>query len=143
MIEIRELTEQFVAQVTRHVEERTRDRLASALGDVPPDQGRRSGIRGKHKRTSFLATPATLKANDIAGRWHRLLDGVPIEKGSRILLTKSGRPRRKPPVQFCPAPNCKNPAAPVYRMLCAKHKDLPKAKVRKYREARKARKARG
>ena len=117
MIEIRELTEQFVAQVTRHVEERTRDRWVDELCRLDPDEGRRPGIRGKHERSSFLAAP----------------------KG----MTKSGRPRRKPPIRFCPAPRCKNRAAPVYGMLCSTHKDLPKAKVRKYREARKAKKAWG
>jgi len=49
-------------------------------------------------------------------------------------------PRKKPPKQFCPVPGCKNPAAPVFGMVCAKHKDVPKAKIKKFREARKAKK---
>jgi hypothetical protein len=53
-------------------------------------------------------------------------------------LTMTGRPRKKPPVQFCPVPGCKNPAAPVFGMVCAKHKDVPKTKIKKYREARRA-----
>jgi hypothetical protein len=48
--------------------------------------------------------------------------------------------RKKPPKQFCPVPGCKNPAAPVFGMVCAKHKDVAKAKIKKYREARKAKK---
>ena len=48
--------------------------------------------------------------------------------------------RKKPPKQFCPVPGCKNPAAPVFGMVCAKHKDVAKTKIRKYREARKAKK---
>jgi hypothetical protein len=48
--------------------------------------------------------------------------------------------RRKGPVQLCPVPGCKNPAAPVFGMVCAEHKSLPKAKIKKYREARKAKK---
>ena len=32
-------------------------------------------------------------------------------------------------------------AAPVYGMVCAQHKDVPKAKIKKYREARRAKKA--
>jgi hypothetical protein len=48
--------------------------------------------------------------------------------------------RKKPPLQLCPVPGCKNPAAPVFGMVCAKHKDLPKAVIKKYREARKAKK---
>jgi hypothetical protein len=48
--------------------------------------------------------------------------------------------RKKPPRQLCPVPGCTNPAAPVFGMVCAKHKDLPKAKIQKYREARRAKK---
>jgi len=55
-------------------------------------------------------------------------------------LTLSGKPRKKPPRQHCPVPGCKNPAAPVFGMVCAKHKDVPKAKIKKYREARRAKK---
>ena len=52
-----------------------------------------------------------------------------------------GRPaRKKPPTQFCPVPGCKNPAAPVFGMVCSKHKDVAKTKIKQYREARKARK---
>jgi hypothetical protein len=53
------------------------------------------------------------------------------------------RPRRKAPIQLCPVPGCKNPAAPIFGMVCAKHKDVPKAKIKKYREARKAKKLKG
>jgi hypothetical protein len=48
--------------------------------------------------------------------------------------------RKKPPKQFCPVPGCKNPAAPVFGMVCAKHKDVAKTKIKKYREARRAKK---
>jgi hypothetical protein len=51
------------------------------------------------------------------------------------------KPRRKGPKQLCPVPGCKNAAAPVFGMVCAKHKDVPKAKIKKYREARRAKKA--
>jgi len=50
------------------------------------------------------------------------------------------RPRRKGPKQLCPVPGCKNPAAPVFGMVCAKHKDIPKTQIKKYREARRAKK---
>jgi hypothetical protein len=56
----------------------------------------------------------------------------PSEGGSKA--------RKKPPKQFCPVPGCKNPAAPVFGMVCAKHKDVAKTKIKKYREARKAKK---
>ena len=50
------------------------------------------------------------------------------------------RKRRKGPIQLCPVPGCANRAAPVFGMVCAKHKDLPKAAIKKYREARRAKK---
>jgi hypothetical protein len=37
-------------------------------------------------------------------------------------------------------PYCRDVAAPVFGMVCAKHKDLPKAKIKAYREARRAKK---
>jgi hypothetical protein len=55
-------------------------------------------------------------------------------------LATGAKPRRKGPLQLCPVPGCKKPAAPVFGMVCAKHKDLPKAKIKKFREARKAKK---
>ena len=53
----------------------------------------------------------------------------------------SRKPRKKAPPQLCPVPGCKNRAAPIFGMVCSKHKDVPKAKVRAYREARRAKKA--
>ena len=49
-----------------------------------------------------------------------------------------GRPRKKPPIQYCPVPGCKNRAAPVFGMVCGDHKGLPKAQIKKYRQARRA-----
>jgi hypothetical protein len=51
------------------------------------------------------------------------------------------KPRKKAPKQLCPVPGCKNAAAPVFGMVCAKHKDTPKRLVKKYREERKAKQA--
>lgn len=45
-------------------------------------------------------------------------------------------PRKKGPIQLCPVPGCKERAAPSLGMVCAKHKGVPKAKIKKYREAR-------
>jgi hypothetical protein len=53
------------------------------------------------------------------------------------------RQRRKGPIQLCPVPGCTNRAAPVFGMVCAKHKDLPKATIKKYREQRRAKKTAG
>jgi hypothetical protein len=57
-----------------------------------------------------------------------------------ISLTRSGRPRKKGPPQLCPVPGCKNAAAPVFGMVCSKHKDVPKGKIKQFREARRAKK---
>jgi hypothetical protein len=46
------------------------------------------------------------------------------------------RPLPRRPKQLCPVPGCTSPAAPVFGMVCAKHKDIPKAKIKEYREAR-------
>jgi hypothetical protein len=37
-------------------------------------------------------------------------------------------------------PGCKNRAAPIFGMVCSKHKDVSKAKIKEYREARRAKK---
>lgn len=46
--------------------------------------------------------------------------------------------RRKGPIQLCPVPKCSGRAAPVFGMVCAKHKGVSKAQIKKYREARRA-----
>jgi hypothetical protein len=51
------------------------------------------------------------------------------------------KPRKKAPPQLCPVPGCKNRAAPIFGMVCSKHKDVPKAKIKEYREARRAKKS--
>lgn len=63
----------------------------------------------------------------------------PQSVASAIVATQ--KPRRKGPVQLCPVPNCKNRAAPVFGMVCAKHKDISKAVIKRYRAARAAKKA--
>ncbi len=59
------------------------------------------------------------------------------------LIGRPGRPRKKPPIQLCPVPGCRRPAAPVFGMVCAEHKKVSKAKIRQYREARRAAKKSG
>jgi hypothetical protein len=64
--------------------------------------------------------------------------------GATAAVAILGRKKRKKgPKQLCPIPGCKNPAAPVFGMVCAKHKDVPKAQIKKYREARRAKKQKG
>jgi hypothetical protein len=64
------------------------------------------------------------------GRPPKALAAVP----SAASAVKKFRAPRAP--QLCPVPGCKNVAAPAFGMVCSKHKDLPKLKIRKYREAR-------
>jgi hypothetical protein len=64
--------------------------------------------------------------------------GRPPKGAITPLPVAFGAPRKKAPKQLCPVPGCKNAAAPVFGMVCAKHKDLPKAKIKKYREDRRA-----
>jgi len=71
------------------------------------------------------------------------------------LAPRRGRPPRAPasaapavaapvkrrPKQFCPVPGCSGVAAPVFGMVCAKHKDMAKSKIKEYRAQRKAAKS--
>jgi hypothetical protein len=65
--------------------------------------------------------------------------GRPPGSGGKGAVVR--RKRRKGPIQLCPVPGCQNRAAPVFGMVCSKHKDLPKATIKKYREQRRAKKA--
>jgi hypothetical protein len=53
---------------------------------------------------------------------------------------KHVKARRKSPVQLCPAPGCTSPAAPVFGMVCAKHRLAGKRKIKAWRKPRRARK---
>lgn len=89
------------------------------------------------KLTGFIETQVIDRArNSVAAALEaagRNRNGRPSKK---LAFGPSGR--RKPPIQYCPVPGCKNRAAPVYGMVCAKHKDVGKTKIKKYRAARKA-----
>ncbi len=50
-------------------------------------------------------------------------------------------PARRRPKQLCPVPGCKGVAAPVFGMVCAQHRDVPKPKIAEYRAQRRAAKA--
>ncbi len=66
--------------------------------------------------------------------------GVSAPRGPgrpRQTLAAAPAARRSRPKQLCPVPGCNNPAAPVFGMVCAKHKDVSKAQIKKYREQRK------
>jgi hypothetical protein len=62
---------------------------------------------------------------------------TPVARAAKPVAAKV---RKKMPPQFCPVPGCKNKAAPVFGMVCAKHKNVAKTKIKKYREERRAKK---
>ena len=86
--------------------------------------------------------------DDFAAHLQSLIENEVIDRARTAVATALGangsgprlKARRKPPAQFCPVPGCKNKAAPVFGMVCAEHKDIPKAKIKKYREQRRAKK---
>ena len=101
------------------------DEFASRLSDV---------IETQIRERARTAMEGALGGGSVAARPR---GGRPPK--APLLLGK--KPRKKAPLQLCPVPGCKNPAAPVFGMVCAKHKGVAKSKIRKYREARKAKKA--
>jgi hypothetical protein len=62
-------------------------------------------------------------------------------KALAAVVSVAKKARKKTPPQLCPVPGCKNKAAPIFGMVCAKHKDVKKSLIKKYREARRAKKA--
>jgi hypothetical protein len=63
--------------------------------------------------------------------------GRPVVTGAQVVSA----PVRRRAKQFCPVPNCTGVAAPVFGMVCAKHKDMPQAKIDEYRAQRRATKS--
>jgi hypothetical protein len=83
------------------------------------------------KFTSDLETAVAMKAGEMV-----LAAFDP--KGRNAPKPVHETARRKSPVQLCPVPGCKGRAAPSLHMVCSKHRNVPKAKIKAYREARKA-----
>jgi hypothetical protein len=98
--------------------------------------------------SALIETEATARAQAAVlaafGAPPRRGPGRPPKSATPIALaapaTVVKKKRKKGPLQLCPVPGCGNAAAPVFGMVCAKHKDLPKAKIKAFREARKAKK---
>jgi hypothetical protein len=112
-IDIRTLVQNFVTTLVAAVEQTTTQRIQAALMSGVNGAPARRGPGRPPKNPLF--TPAALAA-----------------------ISRPGKKRAK---QLCPVPGCKNPAAPVFGMVCSKHKDIPKAKIKEYREARRKAKA--
>ena len=107
---IEQLFSSFAANLYAVVRAETRAEVADMLDGI--------GTRLSNGRMPHTPLPARTKHAESA---------VPPKKA-----------RKKGPIQLCPAPGCKERAAPSLRMLCKKHKDAPKTTVAKWREARRA-----
>jgi len=114
MSNIQSIVDDFANQLSALIEaqvvERARATVAAALGT----HGKRGPGRPPKLVSLALAAPT-----GIGGR---------------------RKPRKKAPPQLCPVPGCKNRAAPIFGMVCSDHKNVPKAKIKQYREARRAKK---
>ena len=96
---------------------------------------------------SLLEAQATEKAKaEILGAFGM---GAPRKPGrppktavavATVATSVAAKTRKKMPPQYCPVPYCRNLAAPALGMVCSKHRDVPKAKIKQYREARRAKK---
>jgi hypothetical protein len=115
MSELRTVVENFTSHLAQVIEAQVMERARTAVAAALGGNGRIPGRRGRPPKSVALATT-----------W------IPQKK-----------PRKKAPKQLCPVPGCTNPAAPVFGMVCADHKDVAKAKIKKYREARRAKKLGG
>jgi hypothetical protein len=112
-MELRAIVQDFANQLSAVIERQTLERARQAVTAALGGNGHLQLRRGRPPAGVSLAAAAVIKT------------------------------RRKAPKQLCPVPGCKNAAAPVFGMVCAKHKDVPKAKIRQYREARRAQKLKG
>jgi hypothetical protein len=115
MSNIQSIVDDFANQLSSLIEtqvlERARIAVAAALGGAQAKRG-----PGRPPKLATLASAS-------------------------LAAVSSGKKRRKKaPPQLCPVPGCKNKAAPIFGMVCSTHKDVPKAKIKEYREARRAKK---
>ncbi len=108
---IRSLVEGFVNQIVAAIEADSVRRVQQAVTAAFTGAASPAGRRGRATRAVVASAPAV---------------AAPIKR----------RPR-----QLCPVPGCTGVAAPVFGMVCAKHKDMPKSKIKEYRAQRKAAKS--
>jgi hypothetical protein len=123
---IEEFTQRLHAILESQATERARAAVLNAFGVSAPKR------RGRPPKAATSLAPV--------GKMATLITTMtkPITNPMTKSMTKKAR--KKMPPQFCPVPGCKNKAAPIFGMVCSKHKDVAKSKIKKYREARKAKK---
>jgi hypothetical protein len=96
--------------------------------------------------TALINTQATQQARSVVlaafgtGGQAPKRPGRPPKVLNAAAAAPAKKARKKAPLQLCPVPGCKNPAAPIFGMVCARHKDVSKTKIKKFREVRKAKK---
>jgi hypothetical protein len=127
--QIRHIVGDFVGQLSALIEQdavaRARAAIMSAFsGSDAPSLTVNGKRRGRPPGSGRRAAGAMLALAGAAG-------GAGVKR------------RKKAPIQLCPVPGCTNRAAPVFGMVCSKHKDLPKSEIRKFREARRAKRDKG
>jgi hypothetical protein len=108
---IRSLVEGFVNQIVAAIEADSVSRVQQAVASAFAGGGAPASRRGRPALALAAAVPAV---------------GDSVKR----------RPR-----QFCPVPGCTGVAAPVFGMVCAKHKGVAKSKIKEYRAQRKASKS--
>ena len=119
MSNIQSIVDDFANQLSALIETqvlaRARIAVAAALGGTQAKRG-----PGRPPKLAALAASSLAAVSGAADKKKR---------------------RKKGPPQLCPVPGCKNKAAPIFGMVCSTHKDVPKAKIKEYREARRAKKS--
>jgi hypothetical protein len=108
---IRSLVEGFVNQIVAAIEADSVRRVQQAVTAAFAGGAAPARRRGRPPRALVAAAPA------------------------------ASAPGKRRPKQFCPVPGCTGVAAPVFGMVCAKHKDMAKSKIKEYRAQRKAAKS--
>jgi hypothetical protein len=86
-------------------------------------------VRRVQQAVTAALTDGVVEATRRAGR--SSVSGAPV----------ASAPVRRRAKQFCPVPGCTGVAAPVFGMVCAKHKDMPQAKIDEFRAQRRANKS--
>lgn len=126
--QIRDIVSQFVGQLSALIEQDAVSRAREVI---------LSAFAGGDSGAAAVASVGRRRGRP-PGRRGRPPGAVAAKPGR-----PPGRPRRKAPIQLCPVPGCTNRAAPVFGMVCSKHKGLPKAEIKKFREARRAQRKAG
>ena len=115
----------YIAFPCRRLERHRRVRKQARRLDREPGSG--AGAGGRCHRIWRRWPGGKAREASKAGSLQESVPEVAIKKA-----------RRKGPRPLCPVPGCKNPAAPVLRMVCANHKGIDE--IKKYREQRRAKK---